>query len=452
MGHGSFREMTADSSQAATSRVSPSIRFIDQFLSQQAPGELMALLLGQLDPFNRISTTFGIDKSREFCAEYAETLRGMLPQGTPIIRLSDRRFAILVSLDCMTDVAETAMRITEGHQPQMQVGEDSFLVDVTFGVAVHPEHADDAGSLFRRADLALKSAQDGELDYDIYRADATKQQATLWKLESDLKQAIANGELQVYYQPKIDLRERRVCGVEALVRWQSDNGRILMPDDFIPLAERSGTIVPLTWMVFDKVLDSVRAWDRFDQPFDVAINVAPQTANHSEFCSRLEALNNELKKYNVSMIIELTEDSLLQSDDDSLSNLQKIRELGVGLAIDDFGKGYSSLTYLKQVPATEIKIDKTFIEIISVDQTDQHIVKAVIDIAHALGMQVVAEGVDSDESLAMVLDLGCEMAQGYLIARPMRGDHLKEWVDDYSPSLSLDEGMDPAAQLLTLEA
>jgi len=444
--------MTADSSQAATTRVSPSIRFIDQFLSQKAPGGLMALLLGQLDTFNRISTTFGIEKSREFCAEYAETLRRMLPQGTPIIRLSDRRFAILAPLESMAEVADTAIMITEGHQPQMQVGEDSFLVDVTFGVAVHPQHADDAGSLFRRADLALKNAQDGELDYDIYRADATKQQATLWKLESDLKQAITNGELQVYYQPKIDLREQRVCGVEALVRWQSDSGRILMPDDFIPLAERSGTIVSLTWMVFDKVLDAAREWNRFDQPFGVAINVAPQTANHSEFCSRLEALRDELAKYNVFPIIELTEDSLLQSDENSLSNLQKIRDLGVGLAIDDFGKGYSSLTYLKQVPATEIKIDKTFIEIISVDQTDQHIVRAVIDIAHALGMQIVAEGVDSDESLAMVVELGCEMAQGYLIARPMRCDLVRKWVDDYSPALSLDEGAIPAVGLLSLEA
>ena len=444
--------MTADSTQAATTRVSPSIRFIEQFLRHRPPAELTVLLLGQLDTFNRISTTFGIEKSREFCAEYAETLRGMLPQGTPIIRLSDRRFAILASIESMAEVADTAIMITEGRQPQMQVGDDSFLVDVTFGVAAHPQHADDAGSLFRRADLALKNAQDGELDYDIYRTDSTKQQATLWKLESDLKKAIEDGDLEVYYQPKIDLRERKVCGVEALVRWQSDNGRILMPDDFIPLAERSGTIVPLTWLVFDKVLDSVREWNRFKQPFGVAINVAPQTASHPEFCSRLEALKNELAKYNVPLTIELTEDSLLQSNDDSQSNLKKIRELGVGLAIDDFGKGYSSLTYLKQVPATEIKIDKTFIETISVDQTDQNIVKAVIDIAHALGMQVVAEGVDSEESLAMILELGCEMAQGYLIARPMRGEFVKQWVDDYSPSLSLDEDADPAANLLSLEA
>ncbi len=125
--------MPDDSSQAATTRVSPSILFIDRFLSQRAPAELTALLLGQLDTFNRISTTFGIEKSREFCAEYAETLRTMLPQGTPIIRLSDRRFAILVPLESMAGVADTAMAITEEHQPQMQVGEDSFLVDVTFG-------------------------------------------------------------------------------------------------------------------------------------------------------------------------------------------------------------------------------------------------------------------------------------------------------------------------------
>ena len=452
MDHGRFREMSAELPKRSSKRVSPSIRFIDHFLSQRPPEELTAVLLGQLDTFNRIGTTFGTEKSREFCADYTEMLRLLLPQGTPIIRLSGRRFAVLVTLDSMAAVADAAMVITEEHQPKMQVGDDSFLVDVTVGVAVHPVHADDADSLFRRADLALKNAQDEDLSYEIYRADTTRQQATLWKLESDLKQAIADQEMDVYYQPKLNLREQKISGVEALVRWQTENGRILSPDDFIPIAERSGMIGPLTWMVFDKVRDAVRAWNRFSEPFGIAINIAPQTANHPEFYGRLKSLREELVKYNICLSIELTEDSLLQSDKKSLENLLKIRELGVDLAIDDFGKGYSSLTYLKQVPAAEIKIDKSFIEVIGLDETDQHIVKAVVDIAHALGMRVVAEGVDSEESLAMVRKLGCEMAQGYLISRPMRSGQLLDWIAGYHPTLSLHEEVDPAAGLIGLKA
>ncbi len=447
---GSVREMTAKSSKRSKKRVSPSIRFIDQFLSQQPPERLTGLLLGQIDTFNRINTTFGSEQSRKFCAEYAETLRGALPPGTPIIRLSGRRFAVLVTADSESEVVDVAVLITEKHQPQMEVDEESFLVDVALGVAMHPIHADKAASLFRRADLALKNARDGDLPYDIYQRDSTKQQATLWKLESDLKRAIADGNLDVYYQPKVDLLKGNVSGVEALVRWKTADGRSVSPEDFIPLAERSGVIVPLTWLVFDKVLEAVQGWQRFKKTFGLAVNVAPQAVNHAEFCDRLEAMRKELAKYNVRLAIELTEDSLLPDDNQSLSNLQKVRELDVDLAIDDFGKGYSSLTYLKLVPATEIKLDKTFIETINVDETDQKIVRAVIDLAHALDMHVVAEGVDSDESLAMVRDLGCEMAQGFRIARPMRSDLIRAWIDDYSPRLSPDENAGASRDLLVL--
>jgi len=442
--------MPSESPQRSGKRVSPSIRFIDQFLSQQPPERLTGLLLGQIDAFNRINTTFGDEHSRKFCKEYTETLRGILPQRTPIIRLSGRRFAILVTADTDAEIEKAAVLITDKHQPHMEVGEESFLVDVTFGIAMHPIHADDASSLFRRADLALKSAQDGNLPYDVYQLDATKQQATLWKLESDLKRAIADGNLDVYYQPKVDLLQRNVCGVEALVRWTTDDGKSVSPEDFVPLAERCGVIVQLTWVVFGKVLEAVRSWKRFDEPFGVAVNVAPQAVNHSEFCDRLKVLRDEMAKFNVRLSIELTEDSLLEDDSQSLSNLHKVRELDVDLAIDDFGKGYSSLNYLKLVPATEIKLDKVFIETIHVDRTDQKIVKAVIDLAHALDMKVVAEGVDSDESFAMVRELGCEMAQGFGIARPMRRDLVVAWVKDYAPRLSLDEDGSPSNDFLTL--
>jgi diguanylate cyclase (GGDEF)-like protein len=431
--------MTAESPQGSGERVSPSIRFIDQFLSQQPPERMTGLLLGQIDAFNRINTTFGGEHSRKFCKEYTETLRGILPQGTPIIRLSGRRFAILVTADSDGEIEKTAVLITDKHQPEMEVGEESFLVDVAFGIAMHPIHADDASSLFRRADLALKSARDGKLPYDVYQLDATSQQATLWKLESDLKRAVADDNLEVHYQPKVNLLQRNVCGVEALVRWETDDGKSVSPEDFIPLAKRSGVIVQLTWVVFGKVLEAVRSWKRFDEPFGMAVNVAPQALNDSEFHDRLKVLREELAKFNVRLSIELTEDSLLEDDRQSLSNLQKVRELDVDLAIDDFGKGYSSLNYLKLVPATEIKLDKIFIETIHVDETDQKIVRAVIDLAHALDMKVVAEGVDNDENFAMVRELGCEMAQGFGIARPMRSDLVVAWVNDYAPRLSLDE-------------
>lgn len=412
-------------------RRSPSIRFVEQFLRHGQQQRLAALLLGQLDAFNRISTTFGQAQCEAFCAEYAERLRQVLPPRTPIIRLSERRFAVLLDCDSMGAILEIAQGLTEENPPQLAVGEDHFLVDVTLGIAVYPSHADDATTLFRRAELALKEARDKEVGFDIYRPDATQQQAALWKVESDLQAAVQQRELEVYFQPKVQVDGGRVTGVEALVRWRTRSGSFVSASDFIPLAERNGVIVQITWLVFDRIVERLADWGSIPGPFSVAVNVSPQILAHPDFIPRVKTLKSALDERGLGLMIELTEDSLVQSDSSSLASIDRLRKLGVELAIDDFGKGYSSLTYLKQIPASEIKIDKRFIGTIAVDATDREIVKTVIALAHALGMRVVAEGVDSAEALAAVGELKCELAQGFFIGRPMRGDLVPEWIDHY---------------------
>jgi EAL domain-containing protein (putative c-di-GMP-specific phosphodiesterase class I) len=426
--------MTSVPTQSSGSPTSPSIRFIEQFVSQRKPNCLTGLLLGQLDSFNRISTTFGEEKAAEFCRNYIEQLRELFPQAAPIIRLSGRRFVVLTCPESMSAVMDAAACITEESQPQIHVGDDSFFVDVTVGIAVHPTHAVDAPTLFRRAELALQSAREKEIAYDIYTTDATRQLATIWKMESDLTAAIRRGELEVYYQPKVDLRLGRVGGLEALVRWRSPDGGFIPADNFVPLAETSGQIIPMTWLVFDRILDAAESWKYFDAPLAMSVNVAPQLVGLTEFYSRLDSLKTALSNHNISLTVELTEDSLLGIDDKALASLARIRKLGIGLSIDDFGKGHSSLSYLKQIPANEIKIDKRFIDSIATDRADQQIVKAVIELSHALEMRVVAEGVDSRENYAVIAELGCDMAQGFFVARPMRSDLVTEWVGCYSDS------------------
>jgi diguanylate cyclase (GGDEF)-like protein len=415
----------------STKRRSASIRFVEQFLKQGQQGRLAGLLLGQLDAFNRIASTFGHDRCEEFCSEYSDKLREILPPRTPIIRLSERRFAVLIHVDSMSAVMDAATKLTEDHPPQLEVGGDKFLVDVTLGVAVYPSHADDAATLFRRAELALKGARENELAFDIYRPDATSQQAALWKFESELRNAVQQSELEVYFQPKVKIAARRVCGVEALVRWRTQSGSFVPASDFIPLAERSGCIVAITWLVFERIAERVNEWTALPKPFSIAVNVSPQVLSDYEFLPRLKKLKASLDKCGFELTIEITEDRLVQGDDSSLASLERVRKLGIDLSIDDFGKGYSSLSYLKQIPATEIKIDKRFIGTIAIDEKDQHIVKTVIELAHALGMRVVAEGVDNAEALVIVSDLGCEMAQGFFIGRPMRGDLVPGWLDHY---------------------
>jgi EAL domain-containing protein (putative c-di-GMP-specific phosphodiesterase class I) len=190
--------------------------------------------------------------------------------------------------------------------------------------------------------------------------------------------------------------------------------------------------VPLTWLVFDRIVTQAATWTSMPEGFSVAVNVSPQIIAHPEFTTRVKALKAALDAQKLKLTIELTEDSLVQGDASSLASIERLRKLGVELAIDDFGKGYSSLTYLKQIPATEIKIDKRFIGTVAVDKTDKEIVKTIISLAHALGMRVVAEGVDSAEAIKAVAELECEMAQGFYIGRPMRGDLVQEWMAHYA--------------------
>jgi EAL domain-containing protein (putative c-di-GMP-specific phosphodiesterase class I)/GGDEF domain-containing protein len=411
-----------------------SIRFIERYLESERSGRLTGLLLGQLDAFNRISATFGQERSDAFCSEYAAQLRKILPAGTPVIRLSDRRFVALLALDSMATVIDVAARLGDEQPPRLRIGADDFIVDVTVGVAVHPTHADDAASLLRRAELALHDARQGELTFEIYRPDSTQQQTTLWKFASDLERAVHNGDLEIYMQPEITVANGQVAGVETLVRWRQESGRLVSPEDFIPFAERSGSIVPLTWFVFEQVARIAQTWAVVPPHFTVAVNVSSQVLDHPEFRDRLATLKRALAARAIGVTVELTEESLVEDKYEGSGKLERIRKMGVGVAIDDFGKGYSSLTYLKEIPATQIKIDKQFIGSVATDPKDLHIVKATIELARAFGMLTVAEGVDNDQSLRVLRELKCDLAQGFFIARPMRADLLADWIGRYTPA------------------
>jgi len=409
-----------------------SLRFINEFLAQKSSRRLTGLLLARVDAFNRIGATFGEERSRQFCSDYVKQLRELLPDGTPIIRLSDRRFAILLALDSMTTIIDISARLAEEHPPQFLNGDDKLFVDLTLGIAVHPTHADDAENLYRRAELALNEATAKDLNFEIYRPEATQQQATLWKFSSDLERAIKQGSIDIYLQPKVRVGDGQLVGAEALIRWRQESGRLILPGEFVPIAERSGSIVPLTWLVFDKVGELIESWPSLEGEFKMAINVSAQVLGHADFMPRLNALNEKLAKCSVGLILELTEESLLSDEESALARLHRIRKSGVELSIDDFGKGYSSLSYLKVIPASEIKIDKSFVGTAASDTKDWHIIKAATELAHAFGMRVVAEGVDSSEALEALEALGCEMAQGFFIARPMRAELLLEWARAYS--------------------
>src|SRR5688572_10999459 len=309
-----FPVAEAQEESGSGKRQNTRVRFIEQFLRQGQQGRLAGLVLGQLDAFNRIATTFGHEQSDVFCAGYTDRLREILPARTPILRLSERRFALLVDSDSMTAIMDVAVALTENNPPQLTVAGDQFGVDLTLGIAVYPSHADDAATLFRRAELALKEAREKELAFDIYRPDATQQQAALWKFETELQNAVQRGQLEVYFQPKVEIASRRVCGVEALVRWRTESGSFVPASDFVPLAETTGVIVPLTWLVFERIAERLGDWSAIPRPFSVAVNVSPQILTQAEFLTRVKALKAALDEHSIGLTIELTEDSLVQGD------------------------------------------------------------------------------------------------------------------------------------------
>lgn len=402
--------------------------FLDRMMRKVPEGQVLGLFLMQVDQNSRIATSFGRKYTRRFCRMYASRLRKYLPKGAVVIEMPERRFGIALIRSSVPDVVDTGRALMDKVEPRLQIGSEKFSVDVRMGIALYPTHCDDGESLFRRGELALRQAQESQIPMEIYEPDASSFQKALWMFETELKQAINQGILEVYYQPKYEISERRVCGAEALVRWKTQQGRMMPAAEFVPAAERSGAIIPLTWLVFDQVMNSASKFEGLPRPFSISINVPPQALIEPQFFEKLTAVKIELARYDMSLVVELTEDGLMQTDSASIEVLERIRGLGVGLAIDDFGKGYSSLNYLRQIPASELKIDQEFVRSIALDEKDRHIVKTAIELAAAFSMDSVAEGVDNEEALQILEELGCKVIQGYFLARPMSMDALREWI------------------------
>ncbi len=400
---------------------------INRFVQLVPPGQVGGLLLMKLDLHDRIGTSFGRVYTRKFCKRYSAKLKRFLPEGAVVLQLTGRRIAIAIIRQSTSEIVDIATSIIGDVEPRIRLGPEKFTVDVSIGAAFYPDHAEDGETLLRRSKLAMQQAIDGGISFALYEEGASGFQKALWKFETELKQAIHAGNLEVFYQPKYSLEERRIVGAEALVRWRNQSGELVPASEFIPAAERSRAITPLTWLVFEQVAQSVERLRCAPRPFAISVNVPAQLLATQEFFERMAKTRNTLKKHHLSLIVELTEDSLMQTDSASLDALKRIRENGVGLAIDDFGKGYSSLNYIRQIPANELKIDRDFVRALLTDQKDHHIVKTAIELAEAFDMQSTAEGVDSIELLLELWKMKCCIIQGFFLARPMKLEALEAW-------------------------
>ena len=390
---------------------------------------MAAVLLIDLDRFKEVNDTLGHDHGDRLLEEVADRLAATLRKGDTLARLGGDEFAVLVcDVPDRGLVVELAGRLQNALARPFTLHGVVAMLDASIGIAYCPDHGTDVNVLVRRADVAMYDAKRGGTRIEAYSEERDPYSAERLQLLGELRAAIADDQLILHYQPKIDVESDRVLGVEALVRWNHPTRGLLPPGDFVPLAERTGAITELTRWVLDTALQQCRAWYDEGLELTMAVNLAAPNIVDASLPDLVEAL---LLRWDVPgrlLVCEISEHTVMADPRRAIDVLNRLRALGVRLSLDDFGTGHSSLTYLKSLPLDEVKIDRSFVIGMSDDVNDAAIVRSTIDLARNLGLEVVAEGVETEATMRDLADLRCDVAQGYWLSRPIPAADLVTWL------------------------
>ena len=405
---------------------------VDAAARMSSAGKLVAVLLVNLDRFREINATFGHHVGDQLLKQFGIRLRDSLPVTATVARLGGDEFAVLLcelrDQQSVRDIAEELLdELAEPHS----VGEAALQLEASIGVALAPLHADNAVALLQGADVAMETAKDKRSGVEVFDASRGTQDASHLQLLADLRRAIDNGDLSMVYQPKAVLRTREVHGVEALLRWKhADRGHV-PPGEFIPIAERTGLIHPLTRWVLRTVVAQQHAWRADGLELEVAVNLSARNLLDDTLPTEIAAL---LEEYDVSprlLRLEITESSLIVDPGRADTILAELHRLGISLSVDDFGTGYSSLAHLLRLPVDEIKVDRSFVSGLLERRSEAAIVHATVDLGRRLEITVTAEGVEDQATWAKLAELGCDLGQGFWLARPMDAAALERWLGDF---------------------
>jgi diguanylate cyclase (GGDEF)-like protein len=407
---------------------------IDEAIAAERP---VALVLMDLDRFKDVNDTLGHHNGDVLLVELSERLTAYCGRDRVVGRLGGDEFAVVLTerdAEAATRVARELLSIVAA-----PVVLDGVRIEMaaSVGIAVHPEHGLDAAALLQRADVAMYSAKAGHLGVAMYQPSEDHQSARRLVLAGELRRAIDEGSLLVAYQPKASLENGHVVGTEALLRWQHREMGFIAPDEFIPIAERTGLIVPLTTYVLDRALAQCAQWVRDGLDVGVAVNISVRNLLDSDLPDEIGAL---LVRHGVEprrLTLEITEGSVMTDPDRAIDVLERLSRIGIRLSVDDFGTGYSSLTYLKRLPVDEVKIDKSFVLSMATDAGDAAIVRSIIDLGASLGLAVVAEGVEDRVSWERLGEMGCDIVQGYGLCRPVPAAEATEWLRGWDPAAAV---------------
>ncbi|MEU1676518.1 bifunctional diguanylate cyclase/phosphodiesterase [Streptomyces roseifaciens] len=391
-------------------------------------GTRSALVLIDLDRFRSVNDTLGHLAGDRLLLQIAERLRLALPRDAEAARLGGDEFAVLLpTADSLTSAQRVARSLVAALGSPLDLDGLTLVLEASAGVAVYPDHALDAEGLLRRADVAMYQAKRDRSGVEVYEARRDGNTPDRLGLLGDLRRALDAGDVELHYQPKVGF-DGHVEGLEALVRWvHPERGRV-SPDEFIAIAESSGLMPRLTEYVLETALGQVAKWRAMGLEVPVAVNVSPRDVHTPGFAGSVAA---RLARHGVpagALQLEITEHVLLEDPQRAADTLAGLTGHGVKMSLDDFGTGYSSLVHLRRLPVSELKIDRSFVARLAIDNEDAEIVRCTLDLAHSLGLLVVAEGVEDDETWERLRDLGCDAVQGWLVAAAMPPDETTAWL------------------------
>ena len=390
----------------------------------------LSVLVFDMDRFKTINDTLGHPVGDQALREVGVRVRGALRDSDIVARLGGDEFAVLLTTSESMEAARVvAGKIQKALEEPLVIDGQPMDMAASIGIARFPEHGEDASALMRAADVAMYEAKRAKTGYALYDPTHDERRQEFLTLLGELRRAVDAGELVLHYQPKMDLKEGRVTAVEALVRWRHPQRGFVDPAQFIPFAEQTGYISAITRWVVSRAVEQCGVWERTGLRIRMSVNISARDLQTGDALVQHVSQALAAAELPAGMLcLEITESGLMEDPGSAQSTLRKLRELGVTTSIDDYGTGYSSLAYIKQLAVNELKIDRAFVAGMEADRRNAAIVRSTIELGHNLGLTVVAEGVETDHELAELRRYGCDSAQGFYFARPMPAASFERWL------------------------
>jgi diguanylate cyclase (GGDEF)-like protein len=403
--------------------------------SHQASGKKFAVLLININHFRQINIVYGYEAGDILLQEFANRLKQLSREQDYIARVGNSEFILLLPEILNEGHANLAAhKLLSSLAEPFDLGSHKHKLTADMGIAFYPDHADDVQGLIQKAEMALLDARHGIKQHAIYSEKTQESDFNIWDIEVELENALAGDEFELYFQPQVYLQTGELYGVEALIRWKNPERGYIRPQIFIPVAEKSGQIHGITSWTINAALRLSSQWPRMKAPIKVAVNLSTRVLADPDL---VDAISSALSIWGTdrkNLTLEVTESALMDEMTSSFIALDDLKALGLNISIDDFGTGYSSMSYFKNIPASELKIDQTFVCYMLENSMDQHIVKTVVEMAHGFDLKVVAEGIENIETLHALRDLGCDIGQGYYLAKPMPQEAFIRWLEHYDAS------------------